>query len=147
MLLDEVLADPARRARFVHDGAAVVEAEVARKGGLGGMALRGGLKAVQAVRPDVVQVALDALLPAFSRAMASHVAEAQRQGDIAAYFASRGGPVADALLAVTDARAQSAENPIIRKTYAALRSSARAHTVEAAPALGRLLAQHLPAGA
>ncbi len=147
MLLDEVLADPDRRARFVRDGAAVVESEVARKGGLSGMALRGGLKAIQAVRPDIVRAALDLLLPAFARAMAPQIAEAQRRGDIAGYFAAEAGPVADALLAVTDARAQSAENPVIRKTYAALRSSARAHTVEAAPALGRLLAAHLPAGA
>ena len=122
-------------------GAAVVHAEVAAKRGMTGMALRAGLSAIERLRSDVVSVALDALLPSFAEALRPMVASAEASGDVAAWFASHDGEVADALLAVTDARAERAASPMLQRTYAGLRGVARGHTAAAAPALGRLVAQ------
>jgi hypothetical protein len=140
--LTDILDDPALHARFLSDGAALVDEEVGRKGGLTGMALKAGYAAIRRIRPDIVTVSLDMLLPRFAPAIEPHFAAAQASGDVAAHFASHADAIADALLAVTDERADHADNALLRKTYRSLRGHARQHTIEAVPAVGRLLARY-----
>ena len=52
-------------------------------------------------------------------------------------------PIAEALLSVTDEKVARSPNPVIAKTYAALRGQAKTHTAEAVPAVGKLLAGFL----
>ena len=140
MTLQEILDDPQAKARFITAASQVVRDEVAAKSGLSGMAIKGGFKAIQRIRPDVVEGALEMLLPHFAPALEPYVARAQASGDVASYFAGHASEIAEAMLQVTDARAAHAKNAVMKKTYAALRSQAHQHTTEAMPRVGGLLA-------
>ncbi|MGC6493050.1 MAG: DUF6918 family protein [Myxococcota bacterium] len=141
--LTEVLSDATARAAFVTDGVALIQQEVAGKSGFSGMALRTGFGAVQAIRPGILADALDTLLPSFSTAVEHHVDAARQESTITAYFNTHAARVADALLSVTDARAERANNATLKRAYKGLRGQARTHTVAAIPGLGRLLQKHL----
>jgi hypothetical protein len=140
--LSDILDDADTKRRFLADGVRLVDEEVARKGGLSGMALKAGYATIKRVKPDIVESALGTLLPRFAPAIEPKFAAAQASGDVAGWFAGHAEEVADALLAVTDERAEHADNPIVRKTYQSLRGQARQHTVDAVPAVGRLLARY-----
>lgn len=140
MKLTDILDDPTLKARFLSEADALIQAEVAGKRGLSGMAIKAGFAAIQKVRPDIVVGALDMLLPHFAPALETHFQAAQASGDVATYFTAHASQIADAMLAVTDARAQRAQNAILKKTYQSLRGQAHTHTAEAMPRVGRLLA-------
>ena len=59
------------------------------------------------------------------------------------FLVARSGAVAEALLSVTDGKAQRAENAIVRKAYDKLRPSGKKHVEEAIPRVGRVLERHL----
>jgi hypothetical protein len=81
------------------------------------------------------------LLPAFAPAVEPHFQAAQASGDVPAWFVSHGAIVAEAMLAVTDAKAARSTNTVVKNAYQALRGQARGHVIEAMPAVGRLLAR------
>lgn len=141
--LEDILQDSGLRATFVRRGVELVDAEVAKKGGFGGMALKAGYAAVKNLRPGITAAALDGLLPHFLPAVAGHVAAGRAGGDLAGYFVKQAGPIAEALLSVTDDKVGRNPNPVVSKTYGALRGQAKAHTQEAVPGVGRILADML----
>jgi hypothetical protein len=138
--LDDILNDDDLRNRFLDEGVALIEREVAGKRGLSGMALKTGYGAIRRVRPDIVRVVLEMLLPAFAPAIEPYFAAGQEHGNVGAWFARHDGEIADALLSVTDARADRAKNKVLKRTYAGLRGQAREHTVQAVPGVGQVLA-------
>jgi hypothetical protein len=50
--------------------------------------------------------------------------------------------VADALLGITDRRAQRAKNQLVKGTYEKLRGQAKKHVETAVPRLGELFERH-----
>lgn len=141
--LVDVLKDPTRMRAVVADGARMIEAEVGDKGGLSGMALKGGYKAVKSLKPGIIEEALGTLLPEFAPAIDPHFAKAQAEGNPRAYFTKHADLVADALLGVTDRKRERAKNAVIKKAYDALRGQAKKHTAEAMPRLADLIAKHV----
>ncbi len=144
MTLVEVLADPSRRQQVVQAGARLVEAEVARKSGLSGAAIKGGFATVRRLHPAFVERAMGVLMPEFAPRIDPLYAEARRSGDVAAWFGAHAGEIADALLAVTDARAAGGAHPLLVRVYRGLRGRAREHVIEAVPGLAQLVLQHVP---
>ncbi len=144
--LVDVVADPARRRKLAVDGASLVDAEAATKSGLSGMAVRAALKGMRAVRPDFVEDALNALLPSFAPALDPHWDRAVGEGDPDLYFRARAREVADALLAVTDARAAKSKHPTVARAYKGLRAQARPHVESAVPRLPALIRRHVTGG-
>jgi len=142
--LVDALKDPARKARVVEACAQLVDDEVARTSGLVGMAVRAGFKTVRSLNPRFVPRAVEVLLPDFAPAIDPHYARARESGDVKAWFASNAGTVADALLAVTDARAARADHAVLLKVYRSLRGRARDHVIEAVPGLARIVVEHVP---
>ncbi|MEN9787500.1 MAG: hypothetical protein RLZZ299_2764 [Pseudomonadota bacterium] len=143
--LTSVLADPSRRRRVIEGGAALVEAEVAGKGGLSGLALKGGFAVVKKAKPDFVPAALDALMDTFAARIDPFWERCQAEGaEARSYFVTHGPSIADALLAVTDAKARSVAGPV-RAVYDKLRPEARKHVLEAMPRLGDLVRTHAAA--
>lgn len=140
--LQALLADAALRSDFVTRGVALIDAEVARKSGLRGMAVKAGYKTLKALRPGMVAEALNGLLPAFAPAVEPHFAAAQSEGDVAGYFARNATQIAEAMLEVTDRKAERADNRLIQRTYRSLRGQAHHHTAEAMPAVGELMARY-----
>ncbi|RMG97287.1 MAG: hypothetical protein D6705_09045 [Deltaproteobacteria bacterium] len=123
---------------------ALLDKEVQATSGVSGMAVRSGYKVVRALRPGIVRELLTMLVPEFCRALEPMYAEARsRGGDVPAAFEAilreRPDAVAEALLSVTDARAERAKNKVLRKTYARLRGGAKQHVMAAVPNLARTL--------
>lgn len=141
--LVEVLKDPVRTRAVVADGARMIDAEVASRGGLSGMALKAGYKTVKALKPGIIEEALGMLLPEFAPALDPHFAKGVASGDVRAYFTAHADAIADALLAVTDGRRQRSKNAVIRRAYDGLRPQAKKHTSEAMPRVAELVKRHV----
>lgn len=140
--LAAVIQDPARRRAVVDDGVTVIEAEVADKSGLSGLAIKGAFGMVQKVKPGFVGGALNHLLDDFAKKIDPIWQAAGAQGgDQAANFQKRGPEVAEALLSITDGRARGASGPV-RSTYDKLRPEASKHVQSAMPRLSGLLKRH-----
>ncbi|MND02762.1 hypothetical protein D3C83_222560 [compost metagenome] len=59
------------------------------------------------------------------------------------YLVKRAGAVADALLEVTDRRAQRSDRGAVRSAYEKLRPSGKRNVEEAMPRIGRLIDKHV----
>jgi hypothetical protein len=144
--LAEILTQSAVRPQVVQACAALIDAEVASKSGIGGLAVKAGYKLVKAVKPTMVPDVVDKLLPEFAEAMQPMYEEALAnprggaRGDaFAAHVGKDPARVAAALLSVTDRRAEQASGPL-KKTYARLRDTAETHVQAAVPGLVKALA-------
>ena len=124
----EVLADETKKSAMIDDCCQLIDREVAGKSGLGGMAVKGGYKLVQGVKPGFVRKVVAALLPDFAEALAPIHDEAAAGGhDTERFFEANSGRVADALLAVTDARVANSDNGAVKSAYGKLRGGAKKH--------------------
>lgn len=143
MSLAQALTDEAKKPAIVRDCLEIIDAEVAGKSGLSGMAVKAGYRAVKGIKPGFIQNVVEGLLPEFAEALDPIHAEAVAQGvDVETYFKQHSGRVADALLAVTDAKAEKSTNKIVKGTYSKLRGTAKKHVEEAVPRLAGLIARH-----
>lgn len=146
--LQDILADADRR-ELVDDVVSIIDDEVASKGGFGGVALKTGYKAVKRLRNGrMIEDAADALLDDFTRALAplyDDYLESDGYSSFEGYIDEHDGRATDALLSITDDKAEEADNQILRKTYSKLRGSAEGHVKDALPAVGRLIDKHAPA--
>jgi hypothetical protein len=135
-LVDKLTA-PEVRPKVVTACVALVDREVAAKGGLSGMAIKAGYAVIKAIKPGFVAQVVESLLPDFAAAMEPmYTREGGAGADaFARYLEGHREEVADALLSVTDARAQRAKNATIKKTYDRLRGSARDNVAAAVPNL------------
>lgn len=142
--LTETLQDPARLGAVAADGAELIDAEVRRKSGVSGFALKTTYKAVQAMRPGMIPGALRRLLPQFAPRIDPYYARARDSGDTRGYFVAHGDEIAEAMLAVTDERAARTSHRSLKRAYEGLRGRAKAHVVEAMPGLAELIDKHVP---
>jgi len=135
-----------KRAAVIKDANDVLEMEVQDKGGLTGVAIRGAFAIVKGVKPGFTTEVIDNLLNDFLDALDPIYQEAVAQGKRpGAHLATNRERMAEALLAITDARAERASRGVIKKTYDKLRPSAKKHVSEAAPRVGELLDRHTTA--
>lgn len=142
--LNDVLNDEAKRASIVEDVCRLVDDEVAKQRGLGGMAVKAGYKVVQGVKPGFVRNVVKTLLPEFAAALEPIRAEAAAQGEsVSSYFDAHQTEVAEALLSVTDQRARESEHGSVKRAYEKLRSSARKNVESAVPHLGLIIEKYV----
>ena len=128
---------------MVDDCVALIEAEVASKRGVTGMAVKAAYKTVKKFRPGMVPMAMDHMLPDFARQVDPLWERCQASGEEPrAWFVARKVEVANALLAVTDARRDKSPNKVLVKAYNSLRPKAVDHIGEAMPRLADLLVKH-----
>jgi hypothetical protein len=141
--LPDVLTSDDKRAQVVQDCLTLIDAEVADKGGISGMAIKAGYKAVKGIKPGFVQKVVHDLLPEFAGAMDPIYQEAlERDKPVRAYFVDNQSRLADALLAVTDGRAQRTNSGVVKATYERLRGSAKKNVEQAIPRLAALIERH-----
>lgn len=140
--LQEILLNPSVQPDVVRAVVDLVDRRVAATRGMTGMAARGGLGVLRKVSPTFVRDAVQWLLPDFAGALEPTFAtwrSAGREDSFGAYLGrGREREVAEALLAVTDAKIATAR-PAVRRVYDKLRSSALDHVAAAVPALGEVL--------
>jgi hypothetical protein len=144
--LKEILCSPENRPSVVKDAAQLVEDEVNSKGGISGIAIKAAFKAVRAVKPGLIQEVVDNLLERFIDKLEPFFTEwnnAGKKEPFGSYLANRKGQVANALLTVTDDRARSVQNPVLKKSYQTLRPQGEKQVEAAVPGLGTKLGKYV----
>lgn len=139
------LLDADRRGAVVQDLQAFIDQEVAAKGGLSGGVIKTGYAAVKKVKPGIIEHAVNSLLEEFVAALEPYWAGYQTQptaGGFGAYLAARPQEVSQALLAVTDRRAERSSRGSVTSVYNRLRPKGQDNVVEALPRLGALVERH-----
>ncbi|WNG25872.1 hypothetical protein F0U62_18995 [Cystobacter fuscus] len=141
--LTETLTNDTKKAAVINDCCTLIDAEVADKGGISGMAIKAGYAAVKGIKPGFIKQAVEDLLPEFSKALDPLYQEAKTGGKpVAAHFTSNSSRVAGALLAITDTKVSHSKSGLIKGTYEKLRGTAVKNVESAVPRLGALIAKH-----
>jgi hypothetical protein len=141
--LTDVLMSDAKKAAVVDDCCTLIDQEVADKGGLSGIAIKAGYGAVKSIKPGFVKHVVNDLLPEFARALDPVYAEAKAANrPVSDFFAGNTGRVADALLSITDAKAEKSNSGVVKSTYDKLRGMAKKNVEAAVPRLGKLIERH-----
>jgi hypothetical protein len=142
MSLSAKLADPEKRAPLIDDCVTLVDSEVQKKSGLGGVVIKTGYKAVKGIKPGFIRNVINKLFDEWAAKLDPIWEEGVASGTPRKHFESQRSRVANALLSVTDSKAENAESGLVRSTYKKLRPSAEKHVEEAVPALGGLIEKH-----
>jgi hypothetical protein len=141
--LQDVLADKAKRKILIEDCAKLIDDEVQSKSGLSGIAIKTAYKVVKGLKPGFIPDAIDGLIDDFSARLQPIATEAQEKGKaVGAYFVDQRDRVADALLGITDKRAERSSHKVVKSTYLKLRPTAKKHVEDAVPGVGRLIEKH-----
>jgi hypothetical protein len=141
--LVDALTDEAKKKDVVKDCCDLIDAEVKEKGGISGLAIKAGYGTVKGIKPGFVEKAVEDLLPEFARVLDPIYADAKSQNkEVATFFSSNTERVADALLSITDAKAQRAKSGVAKSAYDKLRGSAKKNVEQAVPRLGKLIAKY-----
>lgn len=145
-LRSRLLEDAAKRPMILTDCEKVIQDEVNSKSGLSGVVIKTAFKVVSKVKPGFIRESMDSLLDDFVLRIEpfyeKHQAAAPA-GSFGASLVQDKGQVADALLGITDDRAQRAPNGAVKDAYAKLRPQAKKHVEEAIPRVSQLLDKHL----
>jgi hypothetical protein len=141
--LRERLGSGEKRQQVIDAACEVLDLEVKDKSGITGLAVKGAYAVVKGIRPGFIRQAVDHLLDDFLDALEPFVGQAASANQSpSAYVRQHAPDVANALLSITDQKAQRAESGMVRKTYDKLRPTASKHVEAAAPRLGALLEKH-----
>jgi hypothetical protein len=143
--LTEALTAESRKSAVVDDCLALIDAEVADKGGFAGFAIKAGYKTIQGIKPGFVRQVVTDLLPEFAHALDPMYQEAKASGKtVREHFDKNTPRVADALLTITDDKAKRAKSGMVKGTYEKLRSSAKKNVEAAVPRLSAMVEKHAP---
>jgi hypothetical protein len=141
--LAELLTSDSKKSSVVEDCCAIIDAEVKDKGGISGLAIKAGYGAVKAIKPGFVRQVVSDLLPEFAKSLDPIYQDAiGEKKAVAGYFSANASRVAEALLAITDAKAQRAGSGVVKGTYEKLRGSAKKNVEAAVPRLGEMVQKH-----
>jgi hypothetical protein len=145
--LKEILSPPTTRKLVIVDCERIIDEEVASKG-LMGLPIKAAYAVVKAIKPGFVPEVIDALLDDFAdRLDPMYQASLAKNEPVSAYMNARAGEAAEALLGITDQRAQKAKNQVVRSAYEKLRPMAKKHTEAAIPRVSRMVAKYASAAA
>ena len=139
--LRDTLLDPANRSKVIDDCCQMVADEVSSKRGLTGLAVKAAFKTVRTVRPNIIKSVIEALLEDFVTNL-EPIYQSYKDSestDLKRYCVQRSGDIADALLAITDGRAERSKLKTLVKAYRKLRPQGRKHVEEAVPRIAGLL--------
>lgn len=133
------------RPQVVADACALLDDEVRRTSGISGMAIRSAYRVLTGIRPGMVPSAVDGLLDPFADQLdpfyQQHVTTGVPLADI---LASQRTSMAEALLSITDDRAERTSQVTLRRTYLRVRGAARGYVEAAAPGIATLIDAHTP---
>ena len=145
MSVAEVLLQQPKRAEVVRDASDVLNAEVADKRGMTGLAVKATFKVVRKLSSDFVPRAIDDLLDDFMKQIEPFWTawkEADDGSSCKQYFVQHGASVADSLLAITDDRASRSKHKTLVKAYKKLRPMGKEHVIASMPRVGALIETH-----
>lgn len=142
--LQEILLAPDIQPKVIADCLTLIEQEVSDKSGIAGTAVKLAYKTVTTFAPGHVRHMVEVLLPDLADKLQPFWADFTASGgsEFGDYLAKRGDEVAEALLSVTDARAEASDRPAIVRAYRSVRGSAGKHIEAALPQLGDLVLKY-----
>jgi hypothetical protein len=143
--LAEVLLAPARRDALVAQTARWVDDYVAALSGLRGMALRTGLAAARAARPDAVERGVARLLPEFAAALEPFWQDFRASGgrDFGEYLREHAPAASAAMMARVDARVARSSHRALATAYRRLRGTLAAELERMLPEIARRIGRTL----
>ncbi len=142
--LKEQLSAPEKREAVIDDACRVLDQEVADKSGISGIAIKTAFSVVKSIKPGFVRQAVSDLLDSFLDALDPLYQEALTQGRPPGdHLKDNASRMAQALLAITDKRAEKAKTPAVKKAYDKLRPTAEKHVEAAAPRLAAMVERHV----
>ncbi|MFH1130477.1 MAG: hypothetical protein V1754_04020 [Pseudomonadota bacterium] len=144
--LSNLVGDAKKREGMVADCVQLVESEVRSKTGVSGFAVKAAFGLVKAIKPGILETTVDSLLDEFVEAIQSFYEQYQQQGEqgtLEAFLSGRANDMAEALLQITDRRAQRSSSKTMVKAYGKLRPKGKVHVEQAAPGVGRVLDKHV----
>jgi hypothetical protein len=145
--LKEIFEDPEASRSVLSDGLRVLDEEIAKRSGIGGLAIKGAYKVVRNVQGGrTLQKAVQILMPEFIDKLDPYYKRYQEEGKVKTwteYLRPHYVTIADELLAVTDRRIQETDNRAIRGAYDKLRPKARKEVVSSLPALCRMMERYV----
>ncbi|HUB38272.1 MAG TPA: hypothetical protein VMA72_05420 [Streptosporangiaceae bacterium] len=142
--LQEILLAPDTQPKVIDDCMALIEQEVSDKGGIAGTAVKLAYKTVNAFAQGHVRYMVETLLPDMVDKLQPYWADFIVSGgsQFGDYLAKRGDEVSEALLSVTDARAEGSDRPTIVRAYRSVRGSAVKQVEAALPHVGDLVLKY-----
>ena len=142
--LDQILLTPDVQPHVVADCLTLIEQEVSGKSGISGAAVKLAYRTARTFAKGYLQSTVENLLPDFVAALDPYWADFAASGaaGFGDYLVKRGDEVAEALLAVTDARAKISGRPVIIRAYGTVRGGAGKHIIAALPAVGALVEKY-----
>ena len=146
VLKDNILSD-ANRPSVIKDCVLLVDAEVAAKKGVSGMMIKSSYKMFKAIKPTIVEHAVETLLPAFAERLDIQydkylAAVPDKTQPFDRWAIARDKDIANQLLGVTDDIINRSEKTAIKKIYNGLRGIAEKNVTAAIPAVGKLVMKY-----
>lgn len=134
------------RPRVVADCTALIDAQVKAKRGVSGLAIKGAYGTIKRIKKGMVPEVVEALLDDWLDRLQPYYDNwsRERSGAFSEHLTERSEEVAEALLTVTDERADKTSHKTAAKAYRKMRPSAKNNVVQAVPDLARLIEGHLP---
>ena|SRR3984957_20100598 len=142
--LQELLLTQENAPHLIADTQALVDSELASKGGISGTAIKAAYKAVTAFAPGYYQEVIYAMLPDMINALAPYWDDFTGSGgaDFGDYLAKHGDEVSESLIGVTDEMARVSGRVAVVKAYQMVRGSASKNIEAALPALGAMVQKY-----
>lgn len=139
------LLSPEVRPHLVEDCCGLIDQSVKSTKGLKGIAVKGAYSTVKAIKPRFVEGVVDALLDEWIDKLVlfenEHAAK-KLSTPLTSYIIAEKSRVAEALVAVTDARAETTKHKTAAGFYRRLRPSALEHVEQTIPDLAALVTKY-----
>jgi hypothetical protein len=142
--LQEMLLTPDTSANVVADLQALVDSELAAKGGLSGAALKTAYKAVNSFAPGYYHETVAGMVPEMADKLQPYWADFLASGgaDFGDYLSKRGDEVSESLLGITDDMAHRSNRAAVVKAYQLVRGGAGKNIQAALPGLGAVVQKY-----
>ena len=142
--LEAILLNPENKPHVIDDCLTLIDQEVKGKSGVSGTAVKLAYKTANAFASGYLRGMVELLAPDMIIELEPFWADftASGAGDFGDYLVKHGDEVSEALLSVTDRRAETSTRPTILKAYKTVRGGASKHVTAALPALGALVQKY-----
>jgi hypothetical protein len=142
--LQDILLTPENKPHVIDDCLTLIDQEVKGKSGVSGTAVKLAYKTANTFASGYLRGMVELLAPDMIVELEPFWADfsASGAGDFGDYLVKHGDAVSEALLSVTDRRAETSTRPTILKAYKTVRGGASKHVTAALPALGALVQKY-----
>jgi hypothetical protein len=142
--LEDILLTPENKPHVIDDCLTLIDQEVKNKSGISGTAVKIAYKTANTFASGYLRSMVELLAPDMIIELEPFWADfaASGAGDFGDYLVKHGDEVSEALLSVTDRRAETSTRPTILKAYKTVRGGASKHVTAALPALGALVQKY-----